>query len=160
MFPWHSLHKWERFLPGEPGKCVFLPVALAARIFDVQDQPKNHKRTIQTLSKRKGAESNQIGNVKLLAPYCTCLLSSFVMHFWSPSPQRLFCACVSFGRRAQTHPVLLPKCNGMAKKEVKVCRYDVQFLNYFDTHFERQGVWWCRGDPHRRLFWHVLNIFQ
>lgn len=62
----------------------FLPVALAARIFDVQDQPKNHKnheRTIQTLSKRKDAESNQIGNVKLIAPYCTCLLSSFVMHF-------------------------------------------------------------------------------
>jgi hypothetical protein len=87
------------------------------------------KELFRHFPKRKGAESNQIGNVKLIAPYCTCLLSSFVMHFWSPS-QRLFCACVSFGRRAQekvvadlrkrTHPLLLPKCNAQRGEGVQV----------------------------------------
>ena len=96
---------------------------------------------------------------------CTCLLSSFALHFWSHSPQRLFCACVSFGRRAQekvvadlhkwTHPCSAQMQDWLT--EVKMCRSMYKSIQILKE--KEFWHWWCYGDPRRKLFWISLNKY-
>jgi hypothetical protein len=122
-----------------------------------------HKRTIQTLSQEKRCWIQPDRECEIDCTILHLLTEFFRNAFLIAFTEIVLRVCLlraegsgKGGRRPPQTDTSLASAQMQRSKRWRCAGVMYNLIhNLKDKEF-----WWCRGDPHRRLFWHVLNIFQ